>query len=44
MGHLGFEPKAFRLKARYSTIELMTLFDDKMIILKKNDLFQKEIL
>ena len=25
MGHLGIEPRAFRLKAEYSTIELVTL-------------------
>ena len=24
MGHLGIEPRAFRLKAEYSTIELVT--------------------
>ncbi len=26
MSHLGFEPKTHRLKADYSTIELVTLF------------------
>jgi hypothetical protein len=25
MGHLGIEPRTFRLKAEYSTIELVTL-------------------
>ena len=25
MGYLGIEPRAFRLKAEYSTIELVTL-------------------
>jgi hypothetical protein len=26
VGYLGFEPRAYRLKAEYSTIELVTLF------------------
>ena len=26
MGHLGLEPRTIRLKAEYSTIELVTLF------------------
>ena len=26
MGHLGFEPRTYQLKAEYSTIELMTHF------------------
>jgi len=25
MGHLGIEPRAYRLKAEYSTVELVTL-------------------
>jgi hypothetical protein len=25
MGHLGIEPRTYRLKAEYSTIELVTL-------------------
>ena len=36
MGHLGLEPRTIRLKAEYSTIELVTLFS--FLSIQKNNL------
>ena len=32
MGYLGFEPRTIRLKAEYSTVELVTLYPDDLSI------------
>ena len=42
MGYLGLEPRTFRLKADYSTIELATHFNETYIslIIAINDLFK----
>jgi hypothetical protein len=41
VGHLGFEPRTYQLKAEYSTIELMTLLYDLyyniLIVILGND-------
>ena len=39
MGYLGIEPRAFRLKAEYSTIELVTLIN--IIIIRIYKILQK---
>ena len=43
MGYLGLEPRTYRLKAEYSTIELATHYSDSRRIVKetkvKNEFF-----
>ena len=48
MGHLGFEPRTYQLKAEYSTIELMTLlynlyYNILLLILGNGDIVYKSI-
>ena len=35
LGHLGLEPRTIRLKAEYSTIELVTLTDSSILFFIK---------